>query len=370
MHNIPSNLAFHVRLELKTYWSLYASLYLCFTICYTVFMAFNPKFNPTQHLLKVIEQAAELKSKIQGAVIGVSWLPDMQREALARQTHGSTAIEGNPLSLYEIKTLAAGGTVPGARPRAVQEIMNYFEVLRFIGKNSSIATIKVPQIQKLHAIIGRKNALDRGPMGAFRDYKVFVGNHTPPPPASVPYLTEELCEWLNGTGKDWPALISSAILHYQFEHIHPFGDGNGRVGRALATWELYRKQFDTGHIFAVDEVFLEDRQAYYRALDRVPKQGGDVSGWVEYSSEAVLEALGRTWKRIDSIRAISGGKQISLTKNQERLLGLLKEAPRGIQEIMSALKVTKPGAHFVLKPLLEAGVVKRTGGHKTGKYSI
>ncbi|HBB66605.1 MAG TPA: hypothetical protein DCZ93_04770, partial [Elusimicrobia bacterium] len=123
-------------------------------------MAFNPKFNPTQHLLKVIEQAAELKSKIQGAVIGVSWLPDMQREALARQTHGSTAIEGNPLSLYEIKTLAAGGTVPGARPRAVQEIMNYFEVLRFIGKNSSIATIKVPQIQKLHAIIGRKNALD------------------------------------------------------------------------------------------------------------------------------------------------------------------------------------------------------------------
>ncbi|OGR72250.1 MAG: hypothetical protein A2089_09190 [Elusimicrobia bacterium GWD2_63_28] len=294
----------------------------------------------------------------------------MQREALARQTHGSTAIEGNPLSLYEIKTLAAGGTVPGARPRAVQEIMNYFEVLRFIGKNSSIATIKVPQIQKLHAIIGRKNALDRGPMGAFRDYKVFVGNHTPPPPASVPYLTEELCEWLNGTGKDWPALISSAILHYQFEHIHPFGDGNGRVGRALATWELYRKQFDTGHIFAVDEVFLEDRQAYYRALDRVPKQGGDVSGWVEYSSEAVLEALGRTWKRIDSIRAISGGKQISLTKNQERLLGLLKEAPRGIQEIMSALKVTKPGAHFVLKPLLEAGVVKRTGGHKTGKYSI
>jgi Fic family protein len=106
------------------------------------------------------------------------------------------------------------------------------------------------------------------------------------------------------------------------------------------------------------------------ALDRVPKQGGDVSGWVEYSSEAVLAALGRTWKRIDSICAISGGKQITLTKNQERLLGLLKEAPRGIQEIMSALKVTKPGAHFVLKPLLEAGVVKRTGGHKAGKYSI
>jgi len=333
-------------------------------------MAFNPKFSPTHHLFRIVEQAAELKARIQSAAIGVSWLPDMQREALARQTHGSTAIEGNPLTLPEIKTLAAGGTVPGAKPRAVQEILNYFEVLRFIGKNSAIAAIKVPQVLKLHSLIGRQNALDRGPVGAFRDYQVFVGGHTPPAPASVPYLTSELCDWLNGPGKEWPALISSAILHYQFEYIHPFGDGNGRVGRALATWELYRKQFDTNHIFAVDEVFLEDRQAYYRALNRVQAQGGDISGWVEYSSETVLEALERTWKRIDSIRTLTGNKAVSLSKNQERLLGLLKEAPRGIQEIMSALKVTKPGAHFILKPLLDAGLVKRSGGHKTGKYGV
>jgi len=333
-------------------------------------MSYDPKFSPTQHLFKIIEQAAELKSKIQSAAIGVSWLPDMQREALARQAHGSTAIEGNPLTLPEIKTLAAGGTLPGAKPRAVQEILNYFEVLRYIGKNSSVSTIKVPQVLKLHTMIGKKNALDRGPVGVFRDYKVFVGDHTPPPPASVPYMTEELCVWLNGPGKEWPALISSAILHYQFEHIHPFGDGNGRVGRALATWELYRKQFDINHIFAVDEVFLEDRQAYYRALNRVHAQGGDISGWVEYSSETVLAALERTWKRIDSIRAITCGKSISLTKNQERLLALLKEAPRGIQEIMYALKVTKPGAHFILKPLLNAGLITRTGGHKTGKYGV
>ncbi len=333
-------------------------------------MPFNPKFNPTQHLFKVIERAAELKAKIQSAAIGVSWLPDMQREALARQTHGSTAIEGNPLTLPEIKTLAEGGTLPGAKPRAVQEILNYFEVLRFIGRKSDIAAITVPQILRLHSIIGRQDALDRGPVGAFRDYKVFVGGHTPPLPASVPCLTAELCDWVNGPGKEWPAVISSAILHYQFEYIHPFGDGNGRVGRALATWELYRKQFDINHIFAVDEVFLEDRQAYYRALNRVQTQGGDISGWVEYSAETVLETLERTWKRIDSIRALTGNKAVSLTKNQERLLGLLKVAPRGIQEIMSVLKVTKPGAHFILKPLLDAGFVKRSGGHKTGKYEV
>ncbi|MEI7482995.1 MAG: hypothetical protein WCK75_11715, partial [Elusimicrobiota bacterium] len=110
--------------------------------------------------------------------------------------------------------------------------------------------------------------------------------------------------------------------------------------------------------------------AYYRALSRVQTQGGDLSGWVEYSAETVLEALERTWKRIDSIRALTGNRSIPLTKNQERLLALLKEAPRGIQEIMAALEVTKPGAHFILKPLLIAGLVKRSGGHKTGKYGV
>ena len=61
---------------------------------------------------------------------------------------------------------------------------------------------------------------------------------------------------------------------------------------------------------------------------------------------------------------------VPLTPKQERLLSLLRSSPLGIQEIQGALKVTKPGAHFILKPLLGAGLVKRGGGHKTGKYSL
>jgi Fic family protein len=180
----------------------------------------------------------------------------------------------------------------------------------------------------------------------------------------------ELLEWLNGPGRAWPAVVSSAILHYQFEFIHPFGDGNGRVGRALATWELYRKQFDTHHIFAVDEVLLEDRQSYYRALHRVQIEGQELSGWVEYIAEAINEALGRTWKRIQAVSASTKDKPLTLTPKQEKLLSLLRTSPLGIQEIQDVLKVTKPGAHFILKPLLEAGLVKREGGHKTGKYAL
>jgi len=333
-------------------------------------MPFNPAIQTTPHLLKVLEEIAALNARIQSAAVGVSWIPNLQKDAAARQTHGSTAIEGNPLTLPEVEILAAGGDLPHAKPREIQEVLNYLAALRFVEKNAKTNRIETRDMLHLHAIIGQKGALDRGPIGLFRAYKVRVGMHIPPAPKDVPRLMSELMEWLNGAGRAWPAVVSSAILHYQFEFIHPFGDGNGRVGRALATWELYRKQFDTHHIFAVDEVLLEDRQSYYRALHRVQTEGQGMSGWVEYIAEAINEALRRTSKRIEAVSVSGKGKALTLTPKQEKLIALLRTAPRGIKEIQDLLKVTKPGAHFILKPLLAAGLVKRAGGHKTGKYGI
>ncbi|MCX5787815.1 MAG: Fic family protein [Elusimicrobia bacterium] len=333
-------------------------------------MPFVPVIQTTPHLLKVLEEVAALNARIQSAAVGVSWIPDLRKDTAARQTHGSTAIEGNPLTLPEVLIIAGGGDLPQAKPRAIQEVLNYLAVLRFIEKNAKANKIETRDVLKLHSLMGQKGALDREPVGLFRPYQVKVGMHMPPAPRDVPRLMTELLDWLNGSGRAWPAVVSSAILHYQFEFIHPFGDGNGRVGRALATWELYRKQFDTHHIFAVDEVLLEDRQSYYRALHRVQAEGQGLSGWVEYIAEAVNEALHRTWKRIQTVSASAKDKSLTLTPRQERLITLLQTAPLGIQEIRVALKVTKPGAHFILKPLLAAGLVKRVGGHKTGKYVI
>ncbi len=142
------------------------------------------------------------------------------------------------------------------------------------------------------------------------------------------------------------------------------------MGRVLATWELYRRQFDTHHIFAVDEVLLEDRQNYYRAFHRTQSHGHDLTGWIEFLAEAVSEALERAWKRIEQISLSSKGKLLTLTPKQEKLLSLLRGRPLAIHEIQKALGVTKPGAHHILKPLLESKLVRREGGHKTGKYRI
>lgn len=87
----------------------------------------------------------------------------------------------------------------------------------------------------------------------------------------------ELLEWWNTKATELSPILSSAILHYRFEDIHPFADGNGRVGRALALWELYRRGFDSHHVFSVHEYYWEDRPSYYAALEQVRREGDDLS---------------------------------------------------------------------------------------------
>ena len=86
-------------------------------------------------------------------------------------------------------------------------------------------------------------------------------------------------------------------MHYRFEAIHPFADGNGRTGRALALWELYRRGFDSHHIFSVDEFYWEDRPRYYAALQAVRRPGDDLTSWLEYSAEGLQQTLERAWQR-------------------------------------------------------------------------
>jgi Fic family protein len=160
-------------------------------------------------------------------------------------------------------------------------------------------------------------------------------------------------------------------VNYRFEAIHPFADGNGRTGRALALWELYRRGFDTHHIFSVDEFYWEDRPRYYAALQAVRQQGEELTGWLDYCAEGLLLTLERVWIRVQKFAANTKQKKLVLRPKQEQLLQLLRDhkslTPR---EIWDALAVSKQGALNLLRPLIQAGLVKRIGTQKTGRYIL
>lgn len=333
-------------------------------------MAYEPRFTITAHLLTILEEIAAFREKILAATVQVPWIPTLQKDARVRNTHSSTAIEGNPLTLEQVRLLEEGQALPTEPQRARREVLNYLAGLRFIEKHATKKRITHEHILKLHAIIA-SDVMDQGQAGRYRDIRVRVGHYLPPAPEMVSGLMAELLEWRNTKSAKWSPVISSAVIHYQFEAIHPFADGNGRTGRALALWELYRRGFDTHHIFSVDEVYWENRPRYYAALDSVRKYGEDLSGWLEYTAEALHLTLERVWIRIQHLAAGTARKKIVLRPKQEQLLRMLRDRKSLTpQEIREGIGVSKQGAMDLLNPLLEVGLVQRIGTKKTGRYIL
>ena len=331
-------------------------------------MSYEPQFTVTNALLSRVEAIAALRERIQGATIQVSWIPALQKDARVRNAHSSTAIEGNPLTLEDVRAVEQGIPLP-VPARAQREVVNYFAALRHIEQRAEKKRLTHEDIMGLHAIMAGE-VMDQGEAGRYRTIRVRVGSYMPPPPEDVSGLMFELLQWWNEQSRDLSPVLSSAIIHYQFEAIHPFADGNGRTGRALALWELYRRGFDSHHIFSVDEFYWENRPRYYAALGEVRKSGEDLTTWLEYTASGLQETLESVWRRIQEIPVTGRGKLV-LRPKQEQLLRLLR-AQNGLspQEIWDALKISKQGAMDLLRPLLKAGLIKRVGTQKNGRYIL
>ena len=333
-------------------------------------MSYQPLFIVSAQVVEELETIAVLRERILAATVQVPWMPSLQREARVRNTHSSTAIEGNPLTLEQVRLIEEGHELPAEPPRAKREVLNYLAGLRHIERHAKKKRITHQDIFTLHKILA-SGVMDQGDAGRYRDIQVYVGRYTPPAPQLVSGFMAELLEWWNKHALEWSPVISSAILHYQFEDAHPFADGNGRTGRALALWELYRRGFDTHHIFSVDEVYGEDRPTYYSALANARKQGGDITKWIEYSARALRVTLDRVWTRIQHLGASAAPKKVMLRPRQEQLLRLLKDRRSMTpKEIRESLRVSKQGAMDLLNPLLEAGLVQRSGTKKSGRYRL
>ena len=331
-------------------------------------MSFEPQFTVTPRLLSRIEEIASLREKVLAATVQVPWIPALQKDSRLRNAHSSTAIEGNPLTLEQVRALEEGRELPAVTPRSKQEVLNYFAGLRFIEKHLPKSPLTHEAILKLHKVIAGA-VMDQGTAGRYRTIAVRVGKFVPPPAGDVSGLMRELLEWWNVDAQNLSPVLTSAIIHYRFESIHPFADGNGRTGRALALWELYRRGFDTHHIFSVDEWYWADRPRYYAALDDARKHDEDLTHWLEYTAEGLQVTLEKVWMRVQRLAAKSGRKKLVLRPRQEQLLQMLRDRKSMTPpEIWDGLGVSKQGALDLLRPLIKAGLVRRVGTNKSGRY--
>ena len=332
-------------------------------------MSYEPQFSITPRLLAQVEAVAALRERILGAAVELSWIPALQKDTRHRNAHASTAIEGNPLTLEQVRELEEGREPAASDARSRREVLNYFAGLRYVEKHADTKTVRHDDVFALHRILA-KGVMDQGDAGRYRTIAVRVGSYVPPAANDVSGLMFELLAWWNKKSGELSPVLSSSILHYRFEAIHPFADGNGRTGRALALWELYRRGFDTHHIFSVDEYYWQDRPGYYAALDAVRRESEDLTSWLAYSTEGLRQTLERVWLRVQTYNLKSPEKLV-LRPKQERLLQLLRDhGSMAPTELWTALDVSRQGAMDLLRPLLAAGLVEKIGNKKTGRYAL
>ncbi|OGQ77484.1 MAG: hypothetical protein A2289_15030 [Deltaproteobacteria bacterium RIFOXYA12_FULL_58_15] len=333
-------------------------------------MAYEPKFTITPKLLGLVESIAAVRERIQAAAVEVAWIPALQKDTRARNAHSSTAIEGNPLTLEQVRAVEEQGTILPLPTRSQREVIGYFAGLRYIQKFATKKAVTHAEVCRLHMLIAG-DVMDQGKAGVYRDVEVRVGPYLPPKAREVKGLMADLLQWWNTKGAELSPVLSQGIIHYRFESIHPFADGNGRTGRTLALWELYRRGFDSHHIFSTDEFYWEDRPRYYRELQAVRERGENLTGFLEYCSEGLLMTLTRVWHRVQQLSVTKGKTKLLLRPKQEQVLFLLK-AQGGMtpRQIWEALGVSKQGALDTLRPLMKAGLIKRVGTQKNGRYVL
>jgi Fic family protein len=245
----------------------------------------KPPFEITNTILDEIAEIAELVGHA-NASLGLSTNPTLRRTNRIRTIYSSLAIEQNTLSLEQVTAVLNGKQVI-APPKDIAEVKNAYEIYEMM---DSLNPYSVDDLLSAHGVMTRGLVEESG---YFRSRPVGVvdkqGNilHFGTLPDYVPGLVTELLEWVRDS--DFHMLIKSCVFHYELELIHPFADGNGRIGRLWHT--LLLTQWKPMFAWLPVESIIHDRQdEYYQAINRSNNEA-ESTVFIEFMLSAIKEAL-------------------------------------------------------------------------------
>ena len=334
---------------------------------------FNPCFTYNHELVNKLLEINSIREFIVNAPVVLEMEVSLKREAILKSAHHSTAIEGNPLSLNQVDKLAKGIKIQGQK-RATQEVLNYLNVLKYMDSYIEGGKITEKNVLKLHENITHYTLEYTYLEGQYRSEPVYVVNQkgdivfTPPNANLVPGQIQDLLEWINNTSGELNAVISAGIIHYEFVRIHPFVDGNGRTGRALAAIYLYLRGFDVD--FTLDEYYSNNRQAYYHALNSVDPQTQDLTDWLLYFLEGFLTSIDEIKNRIMLFPAGAPVK-IKLTEKMLKILEYVHlNGSITNSEVQKLLNISRQGAYKDLRNLMDKGIIEKKGGSRSTYYIL
>ncbi len=306
---------------------------------------YNPPFSITPSILNLVAEITETV----GRISAVSMPLHLRKDNKIRSIHSSLAIENNSLSLEQVSAIVEGKKIVGLK-KEIEEVKNAYACYELISK---LNPTSVQDLLKAHATM-MSDLVKKS--GEFRTsgVAVYKGDevvHMAPPAPQVPKLIERLFDWLKNATIH--PLIASCVFHYEFEFIHHFSDGNGRIGRFWQNLILSKWNSVFAYI-PIETVIYDNQKEYYEVLN-IADNTADSTLFIEFLLKAIKKAL----------QSFSINHSIDIPEHDVRVKKLLKALSNktlSTVEIMKKLKL-KNRANFMqnyLNPALKANAIVST----------
>jgi Fic family protein len=355
----------------------------------TGYRAFMPKPLPPHPRLKIEGDLQNLLSKADMALARLDGMAEIlpnvdlfiamfvKKEALL-----SSQIEGTQASLEDLFEFESGERLDNVND--VTDVVNYIKALNHGIERLADLPMSLRLIKEIHALLLKGTRGSARRPGEFKKTQNWIGppaatlneaTFIPPPPHEAMQAMGDLERYMHDKAK-LPALIDCALLHYQFETIHPFLDGNGRMGRLLITFFLYWKGCLHKPLLYLSYYFKRNRQEYYDRLNMV-RNTGNFEQWVEFFLRGIIETSGaaiETARKILELqsthRKLLWEKKISSPIAVGILERLFYTPAVSINETAKQFGVSYQAASTLVNQLEKAGILKEVTGRKRDKRYV
>jgi Fic family protein len=322
--------------------------------------------------------ALQRLSAVAGLVPSVDWLiySAVRQEALL-----TSQIEGTQATLVDLFDEEAGLTISNTDD--VEEVTNYVRAFQWVHsqlRSSQGLPISVRLLSEAHQrLLGGVRGAGKQP-GEIRRSQNWIGGtrpgnaiFVPPPAALLSSLLADLERFIHEEESDLPALVRVALVHAQFETIHPYLDGNGRIGRLLIAALLEHWQLLPEPLMYLSGYLKLHQSEYYRRLSAI-RTDGDWEGWIKFFLEAVQNAAAKSERDLMALANLVGNDRRRLLANAKsnavslRLFELLPTMPRlSVDRVCSVLQTTFPTANMAIKLMEELGILTEVTGQKKNR---
>ncbi|MEY7851007.1 Fic family protein [Natrarchaeobius sp. A-rgal3] len=335
------------------------------------------------NLYETLSEATFWLGRLRGFSSTTDFAPVLYTSLLRKEAMESSEIEGADIdynALYSFETASlvedestADSATAVAETKDVQEVLNYERAL----ENGIEALdrgdgISIDLLHHLHETLLTNVPDDRretDTIGSFKTVPNHLGTFVPPVPSAVDGLMDALLTYVR-TGGSYHPLVDIALVHYQFETIHPHGDGNGRLGRLLITLQLYEQEYLEGPTLSLSEYFNRYKATYVDRLNAV-RTDGEWEAWIEFVVTGIRRQAEESLVRARELYTLQQEYEAEYgddTATYARLACKLFEQPYLTAAVVQdLLDVTAPTAYRALERLEEADLLEETTGKERNR---